>query len=106
MSVVNISDSDFQAVLEKNEPMVIKYFASWCGSCRLIAPKFKRLSENEDYTGISFYEVDAENNPEIRKWAGVTNLPFFTVQNGTERPFSEATSKLDGLETVLQSIKK
>jgi thioredoxin 1 len=83
MAVITKTDSDFNQALSQNQDVIVKYFASWCGSCRLFAPKYKRLSEEESFKNISFLEVDAEENPKARKIAGVDNLPFFAVfKNG------------------------
>jgi thiol-disulfide isomerase/thioredoxin len=82
MSVEPISDNDLQQE-QLTGPAIIKFYADWCGSCKLISPKFKRLSEDAQYEGIQFLETNAEKNPAVRKWAGVTNLPFFaTVKDG------------------------
>lgn len=61
--------------------VVVQYMASWCGNCRVMKPKFKKLAtENENAT---FLLVDAEKFPESRKMATVDNLPTFaTFKNG------------------------
>ena len=81
MSVTKATDTDFQQLLEANEKVVVKYYADWCGNCRLFSPKFKRLAEQHE--GVAFLDVNAETSPEARKLANVTSLPFFAVfQNG------------------------
>jgi thiol-disulfide isomerase/thioredoxin len=79
MAVLTITDQELSSTLEQHEYVMIKYFAGWCGSCRLFAPKYKRISENPDFNHVVFLEIDAEANPEARKLAGVDNLPFFAV---------------------------
>ena len=79
MAVEIITDNEFKSRLSENELVAVKYFADWCGSCRLFAPKFRRLSEDERFAGITFLDVNAENNPEARKIAGVPNLPYFAI---------------------------
>ena len=104
MAVLKIDDADFRDRLEQNELVSIKFYADWCGSCKLIAPKFRRLSENDTYADIAFLESNAEENPEIRKWAGVNNLPFFvTVKNG-EIQKADFTSKIDVVESMLNEL--
>jgi thiol-disulfide isomerase/thioredoxin len=84
MAVEVVTDNEFKDELSKNEKVVVKYFADWCGSCRLFAPKYKRLSGEERFEEIRFLDINAEKNPEARKAAGVTNLPYFAVFRGGE----------------------
>ena len=71
-----LTDDTLQNVVSGNEKVVVLYGASWCGNCRIMKPKFKKLaSENE---GIPFLYVDAEKFPESRKLAKVDNLPIVT----------------------------
>lgn len=78
---VELAEDDLQKIISENEQVVVQYGATWCGNCRIMKPKFKKLAaENE---GIPFYYVDAEKLPESRKLAKVDNLPTFAVfKNG------------------------
>lgn len=82
--MVNLaSDSDFNELLAQNPKLVVKFFADWCGTCKLFAPKYKRLSEDDRFSDIAFIEVNAEVSPETRRKAGVSNLPYIaTFENG------------------------
>jgi thioredoxin 1 len=101
--VKNLTDKDFQQEITANKRVAIKYYADWCGTCRLISPKFKNLSEQEPYLEIDFIEVNAETNPEARKWAKVVNLPFFAVVKDGEIVESASTGKE---EKVIEMLKK
>lgn len=73
---------DNLAEIVSGEPVVVvQYSAGWCGNCRIMKPKFKKMaSENEN---VTFVLADAENFPESRKLAKVDNLPTFaTFRNG------------------------
>ena len=76
-----LPEDNLQQMVADNEKVVVQYGATWCGNCRIMKPKFKKLAaENES---IPFYYVDAEKLPESRKLAKVDNLPTFAVfQNG------------------------
>lgn len=72
-----LTEDQLQQIVNENEKVMVQYGASWCGNCRIMKPKFKKLaSENED---ILFYYVDAEKLPESRKLAKVDNLPTFAA---------------------------
>lgn len=79
--LIELNEDTLQNLIATNEKVVVQYTATWCGNCKIMKPKFKKLaSENEN---ISFVLVDAENFPESRKLANVSNLPTFaTFVNG------------------------
>ena len=79
--VQELSEDNLSQIVEGSETVVVQYSASWCGNCRIMKPKFKKLAtENSDTT---FIVVDAEKYPNSRKMATVDNLPTFaTFKNG------------------------
>lgn len=103
MSVLNATNS-FKEEIENNPKTVVKYYADWCGSCKLISPKFRRLSEDERFNGVHFIEVNAEQNEDARKLAGVDNLPFFAVFKDGELLEGTATAKEDGILKLLEKL--
>ena len=104
MSVKAIKDNELKGELEANENVAIKFYADWCGSCRLISPKFKKMSDDEQFNNIEFIEINAEENPEARKWAGVKNLPFFAVVKNGEIVEADTTSKEEKIVEMLNLL--
>jgi thioredoxin 1 len=104
MAIIQATDTDFKEVLQNNDRVVVKYFADWCGNCRLFSPKFKRMAANEEFAGVTFLDVNAETSPEARKLAGVTNLPFFAVFKNGELVEGAATSKEDFVLDMVRKI--
>lgn len=104
MSIKQITDAEFKNELEQNDLVIVKYYADWCGSCKLIAPKYRRLSDNEKYSNVAFFDVNAEENPEARNWAGVSNLPFFAVAKKGKLVKGDFTSKIEVVEDLLNEI--
>lgn len=105
MAVEVLDDSSFKNALEGDKKTVVKFYAGWCGSCRLFAPKFKRLSNDERFSDIQFIDIDAEKNPEARKLAGVSNLPFFATFKGDKLVDSQFTSKEDVVVELIENLK-
>jgi thiol-disulfide isomerase/thioredoxin len=104
MTVQAVTDKDLQDELKNNTRIAIKYYADWCGSCRLIAPKFKKLSEDDRFTDIKFIEINAEQNPEARKFAGVTNLPFFAMVKDGKIVAGDSVAKEEKVVEMLEKI--
>jgi thioredoxin 1 len=104
MAVIQATDSDFNNILAQNEKVVVKYYADWCGNCRLFSPKFKRMSDNEQFNGIAFLDVNAEVSPEARKAAGVTNLPFFAVFKNGMLVDTVAASKEEAVVNLINKL--
>ena len=102
MAVIQASDQNFKEQLANNELVVVKYYADWCGSCKLFAPKYNRVSNEEQYSNIAFLDVNAEKSPEARKAAKVDNLPYLAVFKNGELVEGSASSKEEYLRKLIE----
>ncbi len=99
------TDADFENLIRSNAKVVVKYYADWCGSCKLFAPKFKRHANDEQNADVLFLDVNAEENEAARKLGGVDNLPFIaTFKNGVLQE-GAATSKEDYLQKMINDLR-
>ena len=81
---------------------MVQFSAGWCGNCRLMKPKFKRMStENE---GVTFVLVDAEKFPNSRKLANVNNLPTFASFKNGALVNQIQTNKEDLLKNLFNEV--
>ena len=100
--VKELTEDNLQAIVDSNEKVVVQYSASWCGNCRIMKPKFKKLaSENEN---ITFVIADAEKFPESRKLADVSNLPTFATFVGGEKKNQTQTNKFDVFKELVNEV--
>ena len=104
MAVQVLQDHEFAPTLESNNKVIGKYFADWCGSCKLFAPKFRRLSDDERFADITFVDVDAEHNPDARNMANVDNLPFFAIFKDGVLVDGMATAKEENVLSLLEKL--
>ena len=94
-----LSEDNLQAIISDNPFVVVQYSATWCGNCRIMKPKFKKLaSEMSDAT---FVIVDAEKFPESRKLATVDNLPTFAIFKSGQFINQTQTNKFDVLKELI-----
>lgn len=100
--LIELTDDSLQNVVDSNDKVVVQYSASWCGNCRIMKPKFKKLaSENES---VTFVLVDAENAPESRKLANVSNLPTFATFVGGKLLNEVQTNKAEVLGELVSEV--
>jgi thioredoxin 1 len=80
--LIELNEDTLQKIVAENNKVVVQFSASWCGNCKIMKPKFKKLATDNE--NVTFVIVDAENSPESRKLADVSNLPTFaTFVNGS-----------------------
>ncbi|PRD53749.1 thioredoxin family protein [Sphingobacterium gobiense] len=91
-----------QEIVENNDTVMVQFSASWCGNCRIMKPKFKKLASEND--NVSFVIVDAEKFPESRKLANVNNLPTFAAFKNGKLVNQVQTNKIDGLIDLLNEV--
>ena len=94
-----IKDDSLQELVANQPKVIVQYSAGWCGNCRIMKPKFKKMASESE--GISFVLIDAEKNPNSRQLADVSNLPTFAAfENGTLLNQVQ-TNKVDVLKTFV-----
>jgi thioredoxin 1 len=100
--VKELTADNLQEIVSENTKVVVQYSATWCGNCRIMKPKFKKLaSENEN---ITFVIVDAEKFPESRKLADVSNLPTFATFEGGRFKNQTQTNKFEVLKELVNEV--
>jgi thiol-disulfide isomerase/thioredoxin len=100
--LLELNEDTLQDVGAQNNKVVVQFSASWCGNCRIMKPKFKKMaSENENMT---FVLVDAENAPESRKLANVSNLPTFATFVNGQLLNETQTNKAEVLAELVSQI--
>ena len=100
--MTELSDDTIFEIIEK-EPMVfIDFYASWCGSCRVAAPMFARVAEEE---GVKIFKIDVEKNPKIKELIELPGLPSVgCFKNGEPQDLVNVT-KEEAFREFIQSMK-
>ena len=99
---LELEKDNLAEVIASNEVVLVQFSASWCGNCRIMKPKFKKMaSENEN---VPFLVVDAEQFTESRKLANVDNLPTFAAFKNGVLVNQTQTNKAEILAELVASV--
>jgi thiol-disulfide isomerase/thioredoxin len=100
--MIELSEDNLAQLIAENERVIVQYGATWCGNCKLIKPKFKRLAgENES---VKFVYVDAEKLPNSRALAEVKNLPTIAGFVNGKLVGQLSGNKGEIIDTILHEI--
>ena len=74
-SVLHVSDSEFnETVIKANGPVLVDYWAEWCGPCKMIAPVLDAIAE--EYAGkLTVVKINIDDNPQTPQHYGVRGIP-------------------------------
>ena len=79
---VEITDSNFNEIVTKNDVVLVDFWAEWCGPCRMIAPMIEELANEYDGKAV-IGKLDVDNNQESSIKFGVRSIPTLLVfKNG------------------------
>jgi thioredoxin 1 len=92
LSVRSVTDETFEReVLEAERPVVVDFWAPWCGPCKAVEPILAALADEHD--GVEFVRMDVDANPLTAARFGVLSLPTATLFAGGEERASVAGAR-------------
>ncbi|MDR2475509.1 MAG: thioredoxin [Bacteroidales bacterium] len=101
--ITEFTDTNFQTALTSNMPLMVDFWAEWCGPCRAIAPVVHELAA-EYANSLSVGKVNVDENPEICEKYEIVNIPtilFFKNGNLIDTHIGAASKKM-----IIEKIKK
>jgi thioredoxin 1 len=102
MAMTELNDETIFQVIESEPLVLIDFYASWCGACRVAAPMFERVATEH---GVKIYKIDVEKNPKIKEMVDLPGLPSVgCFKNGEPQDLVNVT-KEDGFREFVQKMK-
>lgn len=103
MSVITITNENFeQEVLKADKPVLVDFWASWCGPCRMLSPIVDQLAEERD--DVAFGKVNVDEQPDLAAQFGVMSIPTVIVfRDGKVARQTVGAQPKAALEQLLES---
>jgi thioredoxin 1 len=71
---LEVTDNNFEQLVNAGKPMVLDFWAEWCGPCRMVGPVIDGLAE--EYAGrVTIGKIDVDSNDEVVSQFGIRNIP-------------------------------
>lgn len=78
MSILKITKENFEAeVLNSDKPVLLDFFATWCGPCRMVGPILEEIAQENE--SIKVCKIDVDHDPELATRFKVTSIPLLVV---------------------------
>jgi thioredoxin 1 len=79
----SVTDATFEVdVLKNSKPVVVDYWAEWCGPCRQVSPVLEEIAS--EHSEIDVVKLNVDENPAVTQRYGIMNIPTLSVFKGGE----------------------
>ncbi|WP_085833221.1 thioredoxin [Clostridium merdae] len=88
MAVIHATKENFDQLISENPLVLVDFWASWCGPCRMVAPIVEELAKTFE-ENLTVLKVDVDENQELARRYGIMNIPTVILFKDGEKSWSE-----------------
>ena len=104
MATIDITAASFEETIEKNEIVIVDFWAEWCGPCKSFSPIYESVSEKHD--DIVFGKIDTESEQELAGHFQIRSIPTLMIFREQVVLFSQpGMLNAEQLEDVISKVK-
>jgi thioredoxin 2 len=104
MSTIELTKDNFQQAVLDSKPLIVDFWAPWCGPCKTFSPIFDKASEQHD--DITFAKVNTEDEQELAGALGIRSIPTLMIFREQVLLYNQAGALSAGqLEALLNQVK-
>lgn len=78
MKIIDIKEDEFEEkVLKSDKKVLVDFYATWCGPCKMLSPVIEKISDKDD--SYNYYKIDVDSAREISKKYGIMSVPTLLI---------------------------